>query len=111
MVTALVLVLVGGPLSSTAGLVFVAGLGGAIVGLLLAGSPRAPRVRRRLGLGLAVGAVVAGAVATWLFAQGEGGTLGLLDYLWATTGLLVPAEIAVAAIAAAWGVSAGPIRS
>ncbi len=109
-VTAVVLIIVGGILASTTGLLFVAGVGGALTGLLLAGSSR-PRDRLRwAGIGLAVAAVAVGAVGTWLFARAEGGALGLVDFLWATTGLLVPAEALVAAIAASWGVRAGPIR-
>lgn len=110
MAVALVLVLVGGILESTTGLVFVAGVGGALVGLALAGSPR-PRQRMRwLGMGLAALAVAGGAIGTWLIALGQGGTLGVIDFLWATTGLLVPVEAAVAALGAVWGVGAGPIR-
>lgn len=108
--TALVLVIVGGLLASTTGLLFVAGVGGALTGLVLAGSTR-PRERLRgFGIGLAIAAVAVGAVGTWLFARAEGGALDLVDFLWATTGLLVPAEAVVAALAATWGVRAGPIR-
>lgn len=108
--TAGLLLLLGGVLGMTTGLLFVAGVGGAIIGLLLAGSPR-PRSRLRIaGIALAVGAVLAGAVGGWLIALGQGGALGLVDYLWALTGILVPVEVIVAAIAAAWGLSAGPIR-
>lgn len=111
LVTTVVLVLLGGVLGLTTGLVFVAGVGGAITGLLLAGSPR-PRPRLRVvAVGLAVAAVLVGAVGGWLIAVGQGGTLALGDYLWALTGLLVPVEIVMAALAAAWGVAAGPIRS
>ncbi|HYL40314.1 MAG TPA: hypothetical protein VET90_03305, partial [Candidatus Binatus sp.] len=89
----------------------VAGVGGALTGLVLAASPR-PRPGLRLAaVGLVAASVVAGAVGGWLIATAEGGSLGLLDYLWATTGLLVPVELAVAAVAAAWGLGAGPIRS
>jgi hypothetical protein len=108
--TAGVLVVVGGVLGLTTGLLFVAGAGGALIGLLLAGSERPRQRLRALAIGLAGAAVLVGAVGGWLIALGEGGALGLLDYLWATTGLLVPAEAAVAAVAAAWGVRAGPIR-
>ncbi len=109
-VTAVVLVIVGGILASTTGLLFVAGVGGALTGLLLAGSSRRRDRLRWAGIGLAIAAVAVGAVGTWLFARAEGGALGLVDFLWATTGLLVPAEAVVAALAAAWGVRSGPIR-
>jgi len=107
--TAVVLGLVGGVLGLTTGLVFVAGVGGAATGLLLAGSSRS-RSRRRVGaISLAVLAVVAGAIINWILAAAEGGVLALPDYLWATTGLLVPAEAVVAGLAATWGLRAGPI--
>jgi hypothetical protein len=54
--------------------------------------------------------VIAGAVGSWLVALAQGGTLGLLDYAWATSGLLVPFEIVIALLAAAWGARNGPIR-
>ena len=105
-----VLVVVGGILETTTGLVFVAGAMGAAIGLLYAGSAR-PRasIRRRSVLG-AIAAVAVGAVAIWLIALQQGGALGLFDFLWATTGLLVPVELAAAALGAAWGAGAGPIR-
>lgn len=109
-VTAGLLLLLGGVLGMTTGLLFVAGVGGAIIGLLLAGSPRPRSGLRIAGVALAVGAVLVGAVGGWLIALGEGGALGLVDYLWALTGVLVPVEGIVAALAAAWGLSAGPIR-
>jgi hypothetical protein len=108
--TAILLVLVGGVLGLTTGLLFVAGAGGAMTGLILAGSPRARSRLRVAALSLAVGAVVVGAVGGWLIALGEGGALGLLDYVWAMTGVLVPVEALVAALGALWGVSVGPIR-
>jgi hypothetical protein len=109
--TAVALIVVGGVLASTSGQLFVAGVGGAVVGLALAGAQGRRRTARRVAIGLAVAAVAAGALGTWLIALGEGGTLGLAEFLWATSGLLVPAEVVVATIAAAWGVGAGPIRS
>ncbi len=108
--TGVLLVIVGGLLASTTGLLFVAGVGGALTGLVLAGSSR-PKARLRWqAVALAIGAVLLGAVGTWLFARSEGGALGMLDFLWATTGLLVPAEGVVAGLAAAWGVRSGPLR-
>ena len=106
---AAILVIVGGVIGSTIGPVFVAGVGGGLLGLLLAGSSRPRPSLRWVGILLAVAAVLAGAVGSWLIALAEGGTLGPVDFLWATTGLLVPVEAIVAAIAAAWGVGAGPI--
>jgi hypothetical protein len=109
----------GALLSSSAGLVFVAGLTGAAVGLLLAraaapGRGEAPALTRRQVLRLAVAltllAVVIGAIGTWLHAIAEGGALGLVDYLLETFGGIVPAELVIGAIAAAWGAGAGPVE-
>lgn len=110
-VTAIVLVVVGGVLGLTTGLLFVAGIGGAATGLLLAGSTGPRSCLPILAVALPLGAVAVGAVGGWLVAVGEGGTLGLVDYLWATTGLLVPAEAAIGVLAAAWGLRAGPITA
>lgn len=115
---AALLFLVGAIVASTAGLVFVSGAMGAAIGLLLSGasvaeSGRPPLTRRSvvwLAVGIATGAVAIAWVATWLYALGEGGTLGLLDYLLETFGPFVPGELLIAAVAAAWGASSGPVR-
>ena len=115
-----VLYAVGALLSSSAGLVFVAGLTGTAVGLLIARAAAPGRgdeaalTRReatRLGVGIALGAVVLAAVGTWLHAVGEGGALGLVDYLLETFGIVVPLELLIAAIGAAWGAGAGPVEA
>jgi hypothetical protein len=118
------LFLLGGLLSTTVGLLFIAAATGAGAGLALAGlavaapsdetggTGSAPITRaavRRWSIALAVGAVVVAAIVTWLFARSEGGVLGILDYLWSTFGLLIPAEAVLAAIGAAWGAGAGPV--
>ena len=113
------LVAVGALLASTAGLLFSAGVGGGSIGLVLARAavPRdgaRPVARRTLGwlaIGLAIGAVVVAAVATWLIAQREGGVLGIVDYLSETFGPFIPGEAVIAAVAAAWGANAGPVQS
>jgi hypothetical protein len=118
------LFLLGGLLSTTVGFLFIAAAMGAGVGLTLArlavaapaddgaGPVPTPRaVVRRAAVLLAVGAVVVAAVATWLFARSEGGVLGIVDYLWSTFGLLVPAEALLAALGATWGAGAGPVSS
>lgn len=111
-------------LASTAGLVFVSGLTGAAIGLLLAraavpgegaGPERGgPALTRRqttwLAIALAIGVVGIAAVVTWIWAVQEGGTLGLLDYLFTTFGPFVPGELIAAAIGAAWGATAGPVQ-
>jgi hypothetical protein len=113
------LVIVGAILASTAGLLFVSGLMGAGVGLVLARArvpdgAAAPAASRRtvtwLAIGLAVAAVAAASAGTWLIAVREGGTLGPLDYLLTTFGPFVPGELLVAGLAAWWGVGAGPVQ-
>jgi hypothetical protein len=58
---------------------------------------------------VAVAVVFVGAIGTWAVSLAEGGSLGLLDFLWATEGLLVPVELVVAILAAAWGARSGPV--
>ena len=113
------LVAVGAVFASTVGLLFTSAVAGAGIGLVLAraavppGDPRA--VARRTvvwtAIALAISAVVVAGVATWLYARQEGGTLGLVDYLFTTFGPFVPGELLIAAIAAWWGASAGPVQS
>jgi len=50
-------------------------------------------------------------VGTWLHALAEGGALGLLDYLFETFGVIVPLELLIASVAAAWGAGAGPVEA
>ena len=113
------LVLVGAVLASTFGLLFVAAAFGAASGLLLAraavpaepgASATSRRTVSRLAIGIALIAVAAADVGLWLYARGEGGTLGLVDYLWTTFGPFVPGVAVVAVVAAAWGASAGPVQ-
>jgi len=108
----------GALLSSSEGLVFVAGLTGATVGLLLARAAaptggQAPALTRRqvtrAAVALTLLALVVAAVGTWLHAIAEGGALGLVDYLLEAFGIIVPAELVIGAIAAAWGAGAGPV--
>jgi hypothetical protein len=118
-VGALLLTVVGAILALTAGLLFVAGLTGAAVGLALsraavAGVDVTPVSRTRvawLAIGLALAAVALAGLATWIYARGEGGTLGLVDYLLATFGPFIPAEALIAAVTAWWGASTGPVQS
>ena len=116
---ALLLTAVGAVLASTFGLLFAAGGAGAAIGLVLSRAavptsdatpvPR-PRVAR-LAVALALGAVVVAAALTWIIARGEGGTLGIVDYLFETFGPFVPAEALLAALAAWWGAGIGPVQS
>jgi hypothetical protein len=89
------------------------------VGLVLAraaapGHGEEPALTRRTTIGLAIAfsivALVVAAVGTWLHALAEGGALGLVDYLLETFGVIVPLELLIATVAAAWGASAGPVE-
>lgn len=112
------LVLIGAILASTVGLLFVSGAIGAAVGLVLARAavptgdlhPVARRTVTWLALALTLVAIVVAFVATWLYARSEGGTLGLLDYLFTTFGPFVPAQLLIGSVAAAWGANAGPMQ-
>ena len=117
---AVALVLVGAVLASTVGLLFVSGLAGAVIGLVLARAAvpmeetRLPTPRRTvlwLAIALSLSAVVVAALGTWLIALQEGGTLGFLDYLLAAFGPFVPAEAVLATLTAWWGASVGPVQS
>jgi len=120
-VTAAALVLVGGVLAEQRGLLAIAGIGGAATGLLAAQaavSPdgvRPPALSRgrvvRLAVGLALAAIAVAAIGDWAYGRLEGGVLDPLTYLWAVYGPLIPAEAAIAGVAAAWGAGSGPIRS
>jgi hypothetical protein len=118
MLGAAALVLVGAVFASTFGLLFVAGFMGTAIGLLLARAavplgnqvPVARRLVVRVAMGLALVAVVVSYVAIWLYGRGEGGTLGLFDYLWTTFGPFVPAVAIIAMLTAWWGASAGPVQ-
>jgi len=120
-VTASTLVVVGGVLAEQRGLLAIAGIGGAAIGLLAARaavSPdgvRPPALSRsrvvRVAVGLALLAIAVAAIGTWAYGRLEGGVLDPLTYLWSVYGPFIPAAAAIAAVAAAWGAGAGPIRS
>jgi hypothetical protein len=105
-------------MGSTIGLLALSGVMGAAIGLLLARAavPRGPArpVRRTTVTSLAIvivlAAIAVADVGTWIYARQEGGTLGLLDYLWTTFGPFVPGEAVIGALAAAWGANAGPVQ-
>ncbi len=103
-VGAVVTTVLGGVLAISAGLLVVAAATGwgIAMGLRIGGRSHLDRRRRvRLALGLATGAVIVGQLGLWLFARAEGGVLGPVDYLAETFGLLIPAQLAIAWIAAA----------
>jgi hypothetical protein len=101
----IVIAIGGGLLTITAGLVVIAAVVGWIVALALdfGAGTRADRGRRRWTAALiGLAAVALGQLGLWLIARGEGGTLGLVDYLAEVFGILVPAELLIAAVVAWW---------
>jgi hypothetical protein len=90
---AAVLILLGGPLSVTAGLVAAAAVIGWLVGTTVRSAGPA--------VALALASVAVGLVGIWLFAQSEGGVLGIVEYLLDVHGPLVPIEFAAAGLLAA----------
>ena len=97
----------GGLLTITAGLLVVAAVVGWVVAIALGlgAGPRAgaDRGRRRWTAALiALGSVALGQIGLWLIARGEGGTLGIVDYLAEVFAVLVPAELLIAAAVAWW---------
>lgn len=106
-VGAAAIVVLGGILTMTAGLVVVAVVLGWGVGLALrygAGSRLARRRRAALAVVITLIAIVAAQLGLWQYAQLEGGVLSPLDYLWEVFGILVPIEIVVA-VGFAWAVA------
>jgi uncharacterized membrane protein YjjP (DUF1212 family) len=93
---AILMTLLGGPLSITAGLIGAAGAIGYVVGAVM-------RPLRRGAIVVAFGSVVLGLVGIWLFAGMEGGVLGPIEYLADVQGILVPIELLVAGVLAAVG--------
>jgi hypothetical protein len=67
-----------------------------------AGATLDPRDRANLSITLATIGVIGGHLGTWLYAVGEGGALGPMDYLAQTFGLLVPIQLAIAVGVAWW---------
>ena len=95
-----IIVVLGGVLALSAGLVVVAGAIGWLIGGTLRGGVIGPRAA--IAVALAVESVLVGQVGLWLFARSEGGALGLVDYLAQTWGWIVVAETAAAALTAWW---------
>ena len=97
----------GGLLTITAGLLVVAAIVGWIVAVALmlgggvATGPERGR-RRWIAAVIALAGVALGQLGLWLIARGEGGTLGPIDYLAETFGVLVPTELLIAAVVAWW---------
>ena len=102
-VGAVAIVVLGGVLTLTLGLLVVAAATGWGVAMGLrfgAGDHLARRRRWVSAVGLSVAAVGLGQLGLWQYARTEGGVLAPLDYLGAVYGPLVPLQFATAAIVA-----------
>jgi hypothetical protein len=98
---AVVITIAGGLLSITAGLLVIAGaLGWAVAVVLSRGTAVAGR--RWLAPTLATSGVALGQVGLWIVARQEGGTLDPIAYLGEVFGVLVPLQLAIAAVVAWW---------
>lgn len=105
LVGAALVVVFGGALAVSAGLLVVASAVGYSVGLATvigAGDTLPPPRRSWIAGGLAGLGVLLGQIGLWLFARAEGGVLGPVDYLGQTFGVLVPVEVLLAAAVAWW---------
>jgi hypothetical protein len=99
-----VITLAGGLLSITAGLLVIAAALGWVVAATLSSSVGGGTGLRRewLAAALAAVGVALGQLGLWLVARQEGGTLGLIDYLWEVFGILVPSQLVLAILVAWW---------
>lgn len=99
------IVLFGGAMAVSAGLLVVAAAIGYAVGLATvvgAAGTLPDGARPWIAAALAALSVILGQVGLWLFARAEGGVLPPIDYLGQTFGPLVPIELMVAAGVAWW---------
>lgn len=104
-VGAAVIVVLGGVLAISAGLLIIAvAIGYGVATGMLVGLGKNPAIRWRWvpPVMLAVAAILLGQLGLWLFARTEGGVLGPPDYLAQTFGILVPLQVVFAAVAAWW---------
>jgi hypothetical protein len=101
---AAVITVSGGILAITAGLlVIAAALGWAVAAALSTSPADGTSVRREaIAAGLAAVGVALGQLGLWLVARQEGGTLGLVEYLWEVFGILVPLQLLIAVVVAWW---------
>jgi hypothetical protein len=99
------IVVLGGVLAFSAGLLVVAAVAGRAIGLALdlgGGAAVRPPTRTWLAVGIALATVGFGQLGLWWYAGTEGGVLGPLDYLGEAFGVLVPLELGLAAAFAWW---------
>ncbi len=103
--TAVVIVVLGGVLAVSAGLLVAAAAGGYAIGLAVragSGPSLTAPARPSAATALAILAVLGGQLGLWLFARSEGGVLPLVDYLGQTFGALVPLQVVISAGVAWW---------
>jgi hypothetical protein len=102
---AVIIVLLGGPMAISAGLLVAAVVLGYGVGLATvvgAADTLSGRARPWIAASLAGAGTLLGQLGLWLFARAVGGVLLPVDYLAQTFGPLVPLEILLAAGVAWW---------
>lgn len=102
-VGAAAIIVLGGVLALSAGLLVVAAITGwaVAIGLRAGAGPHFNRgARIRLALVFATLALGVGQLGLWLYARSEGGVLGPFDYLAETFGFLVPSQFVAAWFAA-----------
>ena len=100
-----VIVVLGGALAVSAGLLVAAAALGYAVALALlvgAGDTLAKRRRPWIAAALALLGAILGQVGLWLYARSEGGVLAPIDYLAEVFGAVVPLELLLAAGVAWW---------
>jgi hypothetical protein len=97
--------LLGGPLSLTAGLLVVVFITGRLVGWLVragAAASLSSRARSSIAVALALGGTTLGLGGMWLWAMGEGGRLGFVEFLADVYGPLIPLEYLIVTLTAWW---------
>lgn len=102
-VGAVAIIIFGGVLALSGGLLVIAGVIGWAVAATLragAGSHMSRGARVSWAVGLAVLSITLGQLGLWVYALTEGGVLGPLDYLAQAFGWLVPLELIIAALVA-----------
>jgi hypothetical protein len=104
-VGSVLIVVFGGAMAVSAGLLVVAASIGYVVAIATvagAGGSMSSPARSRSAAVLAGLSVALGQVGLWLFARSEGGVLEPIDYLGQTFGVVVPVELLLAAGVAWW---------
>ncbi len=103
-ILAVVLAVLGGPASFSAGLVVVAFFMGRLVGAMVrfgAGPTLSSPARVSLAILISLAGIGAGQLGIWAFARSEGGVLDVASYL-GSFGPLVPLEFMIATLSAWW---------